>query len=238
MTLLIVLIVGGAAALSHMVPFPFLLEAFRPSRSVWHVESPRGTPPAIYLTFDDGPNPDWTPALLDELKRQNVHATFFLIDEYITPQTEAMVRRMADEGHAIGLHSGTRKLMVLSPSALAARLTQAAGRIRAITDREPCRLFRPHAGWRSVTMYAGIERAGYRLAGWSWGMWDWHWWQQPRGEKVAARLAKKASPGDIVVIHDGHHKNPRADRRHAAETVRLLVPELRNRGYTFGTLCQ
>jgi peptidoglycan/xylan/chitin deacetylase (PgdA/CDA1 family) len=238
MALLIVLVLGGAAALSHMVPFPFLLEAFRPSGSVWHMDSPPGAPPALYLTFDDGPNADWTPPLLDELKRQNVRATFFLIDEHITPDTAAIVRRIAHEGHAIGLHSGTRKLMVVSPSALATRLTRAAARITEIAGREPCRLFRPHAGWRSVTMYSGLKRAGYRLAGWSWGMWDWHWWQQPRGEKIATRLANKASPGDIVVIHDGHHKNPRADRRHAAETVRVLVPALRNRGYTFGTLCQ
>jgi peptidoglycan/xylan/chitin deacetylase (PgdA/CDA1 family) len=238
MALLIVLVAGGLAALSHMAPFPFLLEAFRPARSLWRVDVRPGAPPAIYLTFDDGPNAVWTPPLLDELKRQNVRATFFLIDEHITPETEPIVRRMAAEGHAIALHSGTRKLMVISPSSLAARLARAATRIRGLIEREPCRLFRPHAGWRSLTMYAGIERAGYRLAGWSWGMWDWHWWQRPRGEAVAARLARKASPGDIVVIHDGHHKNPRADRQHAAETVRLLVPALRARGYTFGTLCE
>jgi len=86
-------------------------------------------------------------------------------------------------------------------------------------------------------MYAGLARAGYTLAGWSWGMWDWHWWQQPRADRVAARLARKASAGDIVVIHDGHHVKQRADRRHAAETVRLLVPHLRSRGFTFGTMC-
>ena len=233
----VLIIVVSAVALSHMVPFPFLLEAFRPSRSLWHVDAPRGTTPTLYLTFDDGPNAEWTPVLLDELERQQVRATFFLIDEHITPETAPIVRRIAEEGHAIGLHSGTRKLMITSPSGMAAHLTRAAARITEITNREPCRLFRPHAGWRSLAMYAGLERAGYRLAGWSWGMWDWHWWQRPRGEKIAARLAKKASPGDIVVIHDGHHKNPRADRKYAAETVRFLVPELRKRGYAFGTLC-
>ena len=238
MLLVVALVAGAAAVLSHMTPFQFLLEAFRPSRSLWHVDQRRGAPPAIYLTFDDGPNADWTPALLDQLRRQDARATFFLIDEHITPATEPIVRRIAEEGHAIGLHSGTRKLMIMSPSALADRLTRAAARIRTITGREPCRLFRPHAGWRSLTMYAALDRIGYRLAGWSWGMWDWHWWRRPRGEAIAARLARKASPGDIVVIHDGHHKNARADRRYAGETVRFLVPALRSRGYTFGTLCE
>jgi peptidoglycan/xylan/chitin deacetylase (PgdA/CDA1 family) len=69
-------------------------------------------------------------------------------------------------------------------------------------------------------------------------MWDWHFWQRPRADRVAARLARKASPGDVIVIHDGHHENPRADRRHAAETVRLLVPLLGSRGFAFGTLCE
>ena len=68
-------------------------------------------------------------------------------------------------------------------------------------------------------------------------MWDWHWWQKPNADAVAGRLVRKASAGDIIVIHDGHHKNPRADRRHAGETVRLLVPRLREKGFAFGRLC-
>jgi peptidoglycan/xylan/chitin deacetylase (PgdA/CDA1 family) len=233
----IVAVIFGVAALAHIAPFPFLLEAFRPSRSLWRVKPAPGAPPTIYLTFDDGPNPDWTPPLLDALRDTGTFATFFLIDEHITSQTETIVKRMAEDGHAIGLHSGTRRLMVMAPEDLATRLHAAASRIATISGHEPCRLFRPHAGWRSATLYEGLAKAGYTLAGWSWGMWDWHWWQNPRAERVAARLALKASPGDIVVIHDGHHVNPRADRRHAAETVRILVPLLRSRGFNFGTLC-
>lgn len=69
-------------------------------------------------------------------------------------------------------------------------------------------------------------------------MWDWDWWRSRQGDRVAARLARKAAPGDIIVIHDGHHKNPTADRRYAAETIRILVPRLRQRGYTFECLCE
>jgi peptidoglycan-N-acetylglucosamine deacetylase len=230
-------LICSAFLLAHTVPFPFLLEAFKPSRSLWHVPAQPGAPPTIYLTFDDGPNVAWTPPLLDALRDTGTRATFFLIDRHITDDTTPIVRRIADEGHAIGLHTGTRRLMIAAPDDVATILRSAAARIATITDREPCRLFRPHAGWRSMTMYQGLEKAGYRLAGWSWGMWDWNWWQQPRAEAVADRLARKASPGDIIVIHDGHHKDPHADRRHAGESVRLLVPRLRARGYTFGTLC-
>ena len=237
--MLIVLVVAvGAAAAAHMVPFPFLLEAFRPSGSLWRVRQPPGTPATIYFTFDDGPNARWTPPLLDALRDTGVRATFFLIDEHITSETAAIVKRISDEGHAIGLHTGSRRLMIRSPAAVAEHLRHASSRIQAITGREPCRLFRPHAGWRSPTMYRGLEKAGYRLAGWSWGMWDWHWWQTPGADRVARRLLGKASAGDIIVIHDGHHANPGADRRHAGATIRRLAPALASRGFTFAPLCE
>jgi peptidoglycan/xylan/chitin deacetylase (PgdA/CDA1 family) len=236
MAILLLAIVGVVVA-AHTVPFPFLLEAFRPKDSVWRVAPDPGAPPTLYLTFDDGPNARWTPPLLDALRDTGARATFFLIDEHITPETEPIVKRIADEGHAIALHSGTRRLMILSPGGLASRLTAAGDRIASITGREPCRFFRPHAGWRSATMYAGVSRAGYRLAGWSWGMWDWDWWRTPRADRVAGKLARKASAGDIIVIHDGHHRDPRADRRHAAEAVRQFVPLMRDRGFAFAPLC-
>jgi peptidoglycan/xylan/chitin deacetylase (PgdA/CDA1 family) len=228
----------GLAALVHTAPFPFLLEAFRPARSIWRVPSPPSAAPAIYLTFDDGPNPEWTPPLLDALRDTGADATFFLIDRHITGSTAAIVKRIADDGHAIGLHSGTRRLMIQDPADLAATLQQAAQRIEAITSRAPCRLFRPHAGWRSGTMYQGLDQIGYRLAGWTWGMWDFDWGRERRADRLAPRLARKASDGDIIVIHDGHHVNPRADRRHAAETVRRLVPALRRHGFVFKPLCE
>ena len=237
MPVLIFAIVVGVAFAAHTVPFPFLLEAFRPARSVWHVSHAPGSSPTLYLTFDDGPNAEWTPALLDALRDTGVNATFFLIDEHITEDTEAIVRRIADEGHAIALHSGTRRPMVMPPAAFAEQLQSAARRIRTITGREPCRMFRPHGGWRSSTLYSGLDSAGYRLAGWSWGMWDWDWWRTPQADAVARRLARKASAGDIIVIHDGHHRNPKADRRHAGETVRQLVPVLEARGFAFAALC-
>ena len=86
-------------------------------------------------------------------------------------------------------------------------------------------------------MYIGLAKAGYRLAGWSWGMWDFDWGRKRDADRLAARLESKASDGDIIVIHDGHHKDARADRRHAAETVRRLVPALTARGFAFKPLC-
>ena len=159
----------AAVALAHIAPFPFLFEAFRPSGSLWRVKPAPAAPPTIYFTFDDGPNPVWTPPLLDALRDTGVRATFFLIDDWITAETAPIVRRIADEGHAIGLHTGQRWLMAASSDAMVQHVQRASSRIEAITGQETCRLFRPHAGWRSTAMYEGLGKAGYRLAGWSWG---------------------------------------------------------------------
>jgi peptidoglycan/xylan/chitin deacetylase (PgdA/CDA1 family) len=193
--------------------------------------------PTVYLTFDDGPNPTATPELLDVLRDTGARATFFLIDAHITDATASLVRRMFDEGHGVALHSDTRALMVKTPDDLAALLIRNADRIERLAGQRPCPLFRPHAGWRSGAMYEALIKTDYRLVGWTWGLWDWNWYRAREAEGLAQRLTRRASDGDIVVMHDGHHANPDADRRYAVEATRLLVPALRARGYRFDALC-
>jgi peptidoglycan-N-acetylglucosamine deacetylase len=232
-------LVGGAAAvvLTHIAPFPFLLERLAPETALWHGPDD-GAQPRVYLTFDDGPNPDATPQLLDVLLELHTRATFFLIDAHVHEATAPIIARMFEEGHAVALHSDSRALMIKSPAAFAAQLTAQAEHIRQLTGGNPCPLFRPHAGWRSGTMYLGLRRIDHRLVGWSFGLWDFNWYRRPDPLQLAARLARRASRGDIIVMHDGHHVNPRADRRHTVDAVRELVPALRARGFEFGVLCE
>lgn len=130
----IVIAIGiGILALAHTAPAPFLLDAIAGGRAVWHM--PRTDPPTIYLTFDDGPNPTTTPDLLDVLAREGVQATFFLIDRHITDDTAPIVRRIFADGHAVGLHSHTRRYMIMSPEALAMTLTAAADRIEQMAGQ-------------------------------------------------------------------------------------------------------
>jgi peptidoglycan-N-acetylglucosamine deacetylase len=226
----------GAIFLAHTAPFPFLLESFGPSRSVWHMPVDPNVP-TIYLTYDDGPNPNATPALLDVLHEADARATFFLIDAHLSAATAPIVSRMFAEGHAVALHSDTRALMFKTPEDFAAVLTRNAQRIERLAGGRPCRLFRPHAGWRSGSMYEGLDQIGYRLVGWSWGLWDWNWYRPREARALARRLASTASAGDIIVMHDGHHVQPAADRRYAIEATKQLIPALRARGYSFGVLC-
>lgn len=226
----------AAVAIAHMAPFPFLLEYMGPGRSLWQ-GPPSPASPTVFLSYDDGPNPTATPALLDELAREGAAATFFIIPAHVTDETAPIVRRAIDEGHSVAMHASTRALILKTPRDLSDWLEAQASAIEALVGARPCRLFRPHAGWRGGAMYEGLDLAGYHLAGWGFFLWDFDWWRKPNAERLAARLAGRASDGSIVVMHDGHHENPRADRQRTIDATRALVPRLRARGFAFGTLC-
>lgn len=222
-------------ALAHTAPFPFVLDALHASRVTWRMPHASG-PPMVYLTYDDGPNPTATPALLDALAEADARATFFLIERHLTDETAPIVQRMVREGHAVGLHSHTRSKMFLEPAQLAASLTAFADRLERLTGSRGCRAFRPHAGARSTSMLEGLARIDYQLVGWGFLLWDFDLFR-PRSVRMVPRLVRQASPGDILVIHDGHHVDPRADRRYAIDVTRALIPELRSKGFGFGTVC-
>ena len=233
---LVVVIAGGAVALAHTAPAPFLFDAIARNRVSWHM--PKRDRPTVYLTFDDGPNPTTTPDLLDVLAREHARATFFLIDRHITDDTAPLVQRMFAEGHAIALHSDTRRYMLMTPSTFARTLEQAADHIERVGGQRPCRAFRPHAGWRSWPMYAGLKRIDHRLIGWSWMLWDWNWFRARTAESVVSRLRSRIDDGDIVVMHDGDESAPFKDQRHTVDATARLIPELRARGFEFGTICE
>jgi chitooligosaccharide deacetylase len=232
-----VAITAGVVLLSYVAPFPFLIDAMNPGRVVWRMP-PRQRPPAVYLTFDDGPNPTATPALLDVLETHRARATFFLIDDHLTDQTAPLIRRMFEEGHGVALHSNNRWLAARSPGSLAGRLTEFAGRIEGMTGQRPCRAFRPHGGNRSQRMLLGLARIDHQLIGWSWLGWDFNWFRARTADSVTNRISARASDGFIAVIHDGHHRDPVADRRYAVEAVERLVPALRARGFELRTICE
>jgi len=228
-------VVLGVVVLAHTAPFPFLLD-WTSTRSVWHMAQAPGQR-TLYLTFDDGPNPAATPLLLDLLAKERVPATFFLIDRYVTPETAPLVRRMFEEGHAVALHSDSRAPMVMSPTRFAATLGAAADRIEQLGGSRPCRAFRPHAGWRSPAMYAGLARIDYTMVGWTFLRWDWNWFRKRTADSIVSRILAHAAPGDIIVTHDGNHAKPGADQRYVVDAWAQLIPLLRARGFDFGTVC-
>jgi peptidoglycan/xylan/chitin deacetylase (PgdA/CDA1 family) len=232
----LMLAIGAAVtALAHMWPAPFVIEWMAGDRAVWKM--PPATVPAIYLTYDDGPNPSTTPDLLDVLKAEEVRATFFIIDAHLNEQTAPIVRRAFAEGHSIALHSSTRKYMLMKPSTLGRTLNDFATRIESLAGSPPCRAFRPHAGWRGGQMYEGLAELDYRLVGFGWMLWDFNWFRRRTAESTFERILRRASDGDIVVMHDGDESAPTRDQRHTVEATRRLIPALRSRGFAFGTVC-
>jgi peptidoglycan/xylan/chitin deacetylase (PgdA/CDA1 family) len=85
-------------------------------------------------------------------------------------------------------------------------------------------------------MYAGLKKIDHRLIGWSWMLWDWNWFRQRTAEAVIVRVLERASAGDIVVMHDGDESAPFADQRHTVEATARLIPQLRAKGFVFGTI--
>lgn len=231
-----ILIGIGVITLAHTAPAPFVLDAMAGDRAVWHM--PRGAPPTVYLTFDDGPNPSTTPDLLDVLAREGAHATFFVIDRHITAETAPIIRRMFDEGHAVALHSAAKRDLLMAPSKLARTLGAAADRIEDLAGSRPCRAFRPRGGWRSGQMYAGLRRIDYKLVGWGWMLWDFNWFRPRTAESIVARIVGRAAAGDIIVTHDGDESSPRKDQRQTVVAAARLIPALRARGFDFGTVCR
>jgi peptidoglycan/xylan/chitin deacetylase (PgdA/CDA1 family) len=225
----------GIAMLVHTLPVPFLLDAMAGNRGVWHM--PRTQPTTIYLTYDDGPNPSTTPALLDALAREDVHATFFLIDEHVTEETAPIIRRMFADGHAVGLHSGNRWELLRSSTNMARLLTIHADRIESLAGTRPCLAFRPHGGWRSDSMYKGLRAIDYRLIGWGWMLWDVDPLHERTADRIVGRIGPRVRAGDIIVMHDGNHAAPRAPRPQTVEATSRLIPLLRDRGFIFGKVC-
>jgi peptidoglycan/xylan/chitin deacetylase (PgdA/CDA1 family) len=233
---ILIAIGAGVLALAHTAPAPFLFDMIARGRSVWHM--PKRQPPTVYLTFDDGPNPTTTPDLLDVLARERARATFFLIDHHITGETAPLVRRMFAEGHAVGLHSHTRAYMVMTPAKFARTLMAAADHIERAGGARPCRAFRPHAGWRSWSMYAGLKKIDYRMFGWGWMLWDFNWFRRRTADSIVNRFDDRISDGDIVVMHDGDESAPFKDQRQTVEATARLIPILRAKGFMFGTVCE
>src|SRR3989449_11332486 len=151
--------------------------------------------------------------------------------------TAPLVRRMFADGQAVALQSHTRADMLMSADTFAQTLIAHADRIERVAGRRPCRAFRPHAGWRPWSMYAGLKKIDLRIVGWSGLLWDWNWFRKRTADSIVHRVGPRISNGDIVVMHDGDESAPLDDQRQTVDATARLVPELRAKGFVFGTVC-
>jgi peptidoglycan-N-acetylglucosamine deacetylase len=187
---------------------------------------------AVALTFDDGPNPDATPAILDALRARGVKATFFILGRHAERWPD-LVKRVADEGHAIGNHGYFhRKLHFKSPAYVRDDLTRGTTMIERAAGVKPA-LFRAPHGFRSPWVTAIANSLGQRTVGWSLGVWDS---DRPGVDAIVRRTIDGARPGSILLLHDGDGYDPRGDRMQTAQAVPLIVDRLLDDGYQFELL--
>lgn len=205
-------------------------------------------PHELTLTFDDGPDPNWTPQVLDELHTLGVKASFFVVGEN-AESYPGLVQRIYDEGHEIGNHSFTHPNLGLTSTRrtlLEINATQRA--IEGITGHST-QLFRPPYNADSqpetaeqVTPVAQAAALGYVTVGELIDPQDWSQFTEKAGRAVprtvadlhAALLSDLAhSHGSVILLHDAG-----GDRSKTLQLLREIVPELRARGYRFVSLSQ
>lgn len=191
----------------------------------------------VYLTFDDGPHPPETKRVLDVLRERGARATFFLIGSKVSGN-EAVLRRMLEEGHALGLHtySHAGTFPLLSFDKMLADVNEGKSAVESVAGKK-ISLFRPPFGVTNPTIAKVARTLGLHTVGWDVRSFDTmfckssehsckqsgHDWYVP----VVERIMKQVRPGSVILLHD------RLDG--ASELLSLLLDSLAASGYDFTT---
>lgn len=180
---------------------------------------------SIALTFDDGPDPEYTPAVLRLLAELDVRATFFLIGRNVARFPD-LARRIAEEGHALGGHTfDHREIVSLRPDELEREMETCR---RAIEDaaRVDTRWFRPPRGRMNLPSVRRVAALGYRTVHWTRTYSDYQ--RDGTAPLVRRMTEEEAQPRDIVLLHD---HNP-----HTVEALAQAIPRWKSRGLGFQCL--
>lgn len=190
----------------------------------------------VAVTFDDGPDPDVTPALLDLLDELGVRCTFFLL----VPQAErypALVRRAVDAGHELALHGlDHRPLTSLRHGEAVDTLRAARRRLESVAGTQVGR-YRPPYGKQSLTSWFAAHRAGLEVVVWSADAADW---VDQTPDEVAATAARRLAPGGILLLHEriepGPGGEPVSTSFDRVAVARTVLTDLRARGLEPGSV--
>ena len=187
----------------------------------------------VALTFDDGPNEPYTTRVLDILRRERVHATFFLIGANVR-RSPGTVERMVREGHVVGNHSDTHPLrFALEPTPrIQQEIDAAEETIHAAGGVYPS-LFRPPQGLRSPWLLSVVQDDSLVAVTWDDAPSDWDPWPAP---VLVQRTLAQAHPGAIILLHDGMNLTPDADQSETVKALPVIIDSLRARGYRFCTV--
>lgn len=210
---------------------------FRPASAVLYPTVVRGRTdrPQVALSFDDGPDPEITPAVLDILADHQARATFFVIGRYLD-QHRALGERLHREGHELGNHSWQHSHFqnFYSAAGHGAEIDRCAQLIKSVTRSKQEPLYRPPIGLKSPAMARAAHKRNLKVVAWSIHSRDTIT-RDPRA--IANGVVKRSRPGDIVLLHDGHDREQR-HRPLILQVLPLLLQGLRERGLNSVTVSE
>jgi peptidoglycan/xylan/chitin deacetylase (PgdA/CDA1 family) len=196
----------------------------------------------VALTYDDGPNPPYTDRILNVLREERVHATFFVVGQAVQAYP-AVVRRETEEGNAIGNHTWSHDHLVLDDSLAVRDTLERTDRAIFAAAGAHTSIMRPPYGGRDWLVLDEVRKLGYTPVMWSVPLAKD--WEYPPASVIAQRVLKYAGDGSIIVLHDGNRgivcSGSRiaphvCDRSADVEATRLIVERLKREGYRFVTI--
>lgn len=225
--------VFGFSLLSVGIPAALLMALFadgiaRPGSSLFYPTVTHGSRKGhrVALTFDDGPDPQVTPAVLDALAQYGARATFFAIGRSLEAHPQ-LAQRLLAEHHELGNHSwqhsrwqnffGARHQML--------EIERGEQAVATLTGSRQRPLYRPPIGLKSPPLGQAAQRLRLTLVAWSLHSRDS---QGSDPQRIAQRVLRKIRPGDIVLMHDGHDL-PGHHRPACAQALRQILEGLRER---------
>lgn len=177
---------------------------------------------SMFLTFDDGPDPRYTPGILSTLRTYDVRATFFVCGEMAVDNKD-LLRQMADDGHLIGNHTWTHPLLPkMSRSAMREEIERTCEVVEEAVGEPPAWFRAPYGAWNRNAFQLGADLGMEPLA-WTVDTLDW---TEPGTGTIIRRVRAGAGPGVVVLSHDAG-----GDRSQSVAALRTYLPELIDSGY-------
>ena len=221
----------GGLAVTHAGPGVTALGPVR--RRLFPRLSGLGRADHVALTFDDGPDPAWTPAFLEVLAGRQVRATFFMLGS-MAAREPGLAAEVAGAGHEVAVHGWAHRYTVLrSPWAVADDLARARDAVAAATGAEP-RFYRPPYGVLSAGALAAARRLG--LTPVLWTCWGREWTPGATPRSVWATLAGNLTGGATVLLHDSDCTSPPGSASAGLGALPLLLEECAIRTLAAGRL--
>jgi peptidoglycan/xylan/chitin deacetylase (PgdA/CDA1 family) len=181
----------------------------------------------VFLTFDDGPDPKYTPQILEILQTFEAKATFFEVGQNVVKHPE-LTKQLHEQGHSVQNHTWSHPdLRKLSAASLASQITKTDQAIRAQTGYTPRCLRPPYGGVnRAVTQRTDSLDKVLRL----WTV-DSHDWERPGTAVIVKRVLTGVKDGSVVLMHDGG-----GNRSQTVEALPTILKTLKTRGYSFAPI--